>query len=278
MKEMTANTASNEDFERFRTGAAKYAAYLETPEGQLRLDLAFANLQDFLPLAARPLLALDVGGGTGAMAVRLARLGIQVTLLDASVPMLDFAGRAAREAGVTEKIELKNGNATQLANLFHAGSFDVILCHNILEYVDDPCAVLRSAARALRDPSGIISVLVRSQAGEVLKAAIQDGDLAATEHNLTAEWGHESLYGERVRLFTAQRLQAMLLDSSLAVIAERGVRVVSDYLPPRLSRRDEYKRILELERKLGTRPEFAAVARYTHCLAHRAGPVMPAQS
>jgi len=191
MKEMTAN----DDFERFRTGAAKYAAYLETPEGQLRLDLAFANLQDFLPQAPRSLLALDLGCGTGAIAVRLARLGLHVTLLDASVPMLDFAKRAAREAGVTERIALKHGDAAQFANLFHAESFDVILCHNILEYVDDPCAVLRSAARALRDPSSIISVLVRNQAGEVLKAAIQDGDLAATEHNLTAEWGHESLYG-----------------------------------------------------------------------------------
>ena len=44
------------------------------------------------------------------------------------------------------------------------------------------------AARALRDPSRIISVLVRNQAGEVLKAAVQGGDLAATEHNHAAEW------------------------------------------------------------------------------------------
>ena len=41
----------------------------------------------------------------------------------------------------------------------------MILCHNILEYVDDPLAVLRSAARTLRDPSSIISILVRNQAG-----------------------------------------------------------------------------------------------------------------
>ena len=270
MKEMTAN----DDLERFRTGAAKYAAYLETPEGQLRLDLAFANLKDFLPKTTRSLSALNLGCGTGAIAVRLARLGLHVTLLDASVPMLDFAKRAAREAGVTERIALKHGDATQFANFFHAESFDVILCHNILEYVDDPSAVLRSAARALRDPSSIISMLVRNQAGEVLKAAIQNGDLAATEHNLTAEWGRESLYGGRVRLFTPESLQAMLLESSLAVTAERGVRVISDYLPPSVSRKDEYERILELERKLGRRPEFVAVARYTHCLAHRANPVM----
>jgi len=272
MKEMTAN--NNDDFDRFRTGAAKYAAYLETPEGRLRLDLAFANLQDFLPQATRSLHALDVGCGTGAIAVRLARLGLHVTLLDASEAMLDFAERAAREAGVTERIARKHGDATQFANLFPAGSFDLILCHNILEYVDDPCAVLRSAARTLRDPSSIISVLVRNQAGEVLKAAIQDGDVAAAEHNLTAEWGHESLYGGRVRLSTAESLKAMLREPSLAVTAERGVRVLSDYLPPSVSRNDEYQRIFELEHKLGRRPEFAAVARYTHCLAHRAGPAM----
>jgi len=265
MKEMTAN----DDSERFGTGAAKYAAYLETPEGRLRLDLAFANLQDFLPQSTRSLLALDIGCGTGAIAVRLARLGLHVTLLDESLPMLDFAERAAREAGVTERIALKHGNATQFANLFPAASFDVILCHNVLEYVDDPCAVLRSAARALRDPSSVISVLVRNQAGEVLRAAILDGDLAAAENNLTAEWGHESLYGGKVRLFTAGGQQAMLLESSLAVKAERGVRVISDYLPLKVYR-TEYKRILELERKLGRRPEFAAIARYTHCLAHRA--------
>jgi hypothetical protein len=88
-----------------------------------------------------------------------------------------------------------------------------------------------------------MSVLVRNQAGEVLKAAIQDGDLAATEDNLTAEWGHESLYGGTVRLFTAESLQAMLRESSLAVTAERGVRVISDYLPPRVPRNHEYERI-----------------------------------
>jgi hypothetical protein len=57
----------------------------------------------------------------------------------------------------------------------------------------------------------------------------------------------------------------------LSVVAERGVRVIVDYLSPQISLSAEYDRIFELERKLGTRPYFAAVARYTHWLAHRAG-------
>jgi SAM-dependent methyltransferase len=237
--------------------------------------LAFANLQDFLPAQAKDsLCALDLGCGTGATAVRLARLGIHVTLLDCSPAMLDIAQRAAREAGITEKIALKHGDAAQLANLFYTGSFDVILCHNILEYVDDPGAVLRGAARALRDSAAILSVLVRNQAGEVLNAAIQAGDLGAAKNGLTAEWGQESLYGGRVRLFTSDSLRAMLTEASLAAIAERGIRVLADYLPPRVSRTAEYDRILELERKLGSRPEFAAVARYIHYLARCQGLVM----
>jgi S-adenosylmethionine-dependent methyltransferase len=263
---------ANSERERFQDGAEKYAAYLETPEGRLRSDLSFDNLQDFLPQANGALCALDIGCGTGATGVGLARLGMQVTLLDSSPTMLDIAKRTAQKAGVTDKVILKYGDAAQLTNLFHPSSFDVILCHNVLEYLDDPVAVLRGAARALRGSSAILSVLVRNRAGEVFKAAILAGDLAAAENNLTAEWGQESLYGGRVRLSTSNTLQAMLEAASLAVIAERGVRVLADYLPQQISRSADYDRILELERKLGTRPEFAAVARYTQCFAHRRPP------
>jgi len=257
------------DSERFQSGANQYAVYLETPEGRLRTDLAFANLEDFLPRsqAEKSLCALDVGCGTGATAVRLARLGIHVTLLDSSPAMLDIAKRATQEAVVADRVVLQHGDATQLANLFRTRSFDVILCHNILEYCDDPGDVLRGAARALRDSSAILSILVRNRSGEVFKAAIQAGDLAVAESTLTAEWGQESLYGGPVRLFTSDSLQAMLKAVSLTVIAERGVRALADYLPPRISRSAEYKRIFELERKLGSRPEFAAVARYIQIIA-----------
>lgn len=267
--QMTAKADSG----RFQGSADKYAAYLETPEGRLRCDLAFANLKDFLvlPQSRRSLRGLDLGCGTGATGLRLAHLGIQMTLLDSSSAMLDIAKRAAREAGIDERIALEHGDAAQVANLFPAGSFDVVLCHNILEYVDDPTAVLSAAAQVLRSDSaeiGILSVLARSRTGEVLKAGIEAGDLGAAERNLTAEWGYESLFGGPVRLFTLDCLQAMAKEASLAVAAERGVRAISDYLPPQVSRREEYERIFELERKLGIRPEFASIARYIQIIAH----------
>ena len=64
---VTTKTESNH----FQSDAGKYAAYLETAEGRLRLDLTFASLQEFLGPARYSLRVLDLGSGTGAMAVRL---------------------------------------------------------------------------------------------------------------------------------------------------------------------------------------------------------------
>ena len=257
--------AENEN--RFENDASRYAAYLETPEGRLRGDLTFANLQEFLPNGIESLRALDLGGGTGAAAVRLARLGMQVTLLDSSAAMLELAESTVAAAKVSDKITMQRGDATKLTDIFPAGSFDVILCHNLLEYVDDPAAVLRGAACIMRDSRAALSVLVRNQAGEVLKAALQSGDLAAAENNLTADWARESLYGGRVRLFTPEGLETALKDASFTVEARRGVRVIADYLPDKISRSTEYERIFALESKLGKRREFFGVARYLQCLA-----------
>lgn len=253
--------------DRFQNDAAKYASYLETPEGRLRLDLAFANLEEFLPSDKAPMRALDIGCGTGAMAIRLACLGTHVTLLDSSPAMLSIAERGALEAGVSDKITLKAGDAAQLGNIFQRGPFDLILCHNVLEYVDDPAVLVCDARCLLRNSSSLLSVLVRNQAGEVLKAAVQNGDLAAAENALTSEWAQESLYGGKVRLFPPETVRQLLKTASFRAIAERGVRVVADFLPPHVSRTGEFERILKLEYALGRRTEFATSARYTHTLA-----------
>ena len=258
--------------DRFDRDANRYAAYLESPEGRLRADLTFANLQDLLPTerGVEPLSALDLGCGTGAASIRLARLGMNVTALDSSPAMLDLAARTIAEAGVSDNISLKHGDIAQVAGIFPEQSFDIVLCHNVLEFVDDPCQVLRTTSRVMRNSSSILSILVRSQAGEVLKAALATGDLAAAESSLNADWGQESLYGGKTRLFKPEAVEAMLHDASLALTARRGVRVITDYLPAQISRLAQYDRIFLLERKLGARKEFLDVARYIHCLARLA--------
>lgn len=261
---------------RFESGAEKYAAYLATTEGRLRVDLAWENLRAFLPQCAvgcSPELrrALDLGGGTGALAVRLAGFGFDVVVVDSSDAMLALAEQAARAAGVSSSISLRHAGAAELSKEFPTACFDVVVCHSLLEYVENLAEVLCAIRRLLRGAGAAASILVRNRLGEVLKAAIQSGDLDLAETNLSAEWAAESLYGESARLFDAADLRSRLREAGLKVVAERGVRVIADYLPASLLQDERaYARIFALETMLGERPEFAGIARYTQFLVQPA--------
>ena len=248
--------------------ADKYASYLRTAAGKLRCELAWENLRRVLPGRGSRLRVLDLGGGTGFMSVCLARMEFQVVLLDSSEEMLGIARKEAETSGVAERISFRHADAGQLLELFEAESFDIVVCHNLLEYVGDPSAIVRSIAHLLRK-EGVVSVLVRNRAGEVLKAAIKSGDWGLAKANLSAGTVVDSLFGKPVRVFDPADVLHMLAQASLGIVAEYGVRVFSDYLDPEEPNGEAYRQMLELEFILGAQPKFAAVARYTQLIARR---------
>jgi S-adenosylmethionine-dependent methyltransferase len=246
--------------------ADKYSEYLRTPSGRLRSDLAWENLQGFLPGAARQRRVLDLGGGTGGMSVRIARKGFQVVLLDSSEEMLGIARKEAESSGVRERIALRQADASQLHELLEAESFEIVVCHNLLEYVADPAAIVRCISYVLRK-DGIFSLLVRNRSGEVLKAAIKSPNLGLAKDNLSAQTVVDSLYGKPVRVFDSADVVQMLAKANLVVVTERGVRVFSDYRDLAHPDPETYRDLLELEFTLGSQPHFAAVARYIQIIA-----------
>jgi len=260
------------DTARFRD-ADKYASYLKTLAGRLRLDLAWENLRPLLPSNASKRRVLDLGGGTGSASVKLAEMGFEVVLLDSSEEMLGIARRQAKSRKVAAQISFRRADANQLAELFATGFFDVVVCHNLLEYVDDPCTIVRGIAQVLRK-DGVASVLARNRAGEVLRAAIKSRDWELARANLFAETAVDSLFGQPVRMLEPAGIHAMLAQAGLEVVAQYGVRVFSDYLDLGDPAGKAYRQLLELELILGARPEFAAIARYTQVIAGPASSVV----
>jgi len=90
---------------------------------------------------------LEVGVGTGRIAVPLAEMGIRLTGIDISRRMLSRLHR--RNQGVAAVL----AEAARLP--FREGSFDAVLFVHILHLVPDPEATLRAAAAALR-PAGAL--------------------------------------------------------------------------------------------------------------------------
>ena len=263
--------------ERFEAGAPAYAAYLETTEGRLRLDLAWQRFRPFLDeLAdgragtgdgAGTRRGFDLGGGTGALGLRLAARGWRVAIVDASAAMLALAERNARGQGLSHLCTFHRTDAARAAELFDAHSFDAALCHNVLEYVHDPQAAVLTTARLLR-PGGYASLLVRNRAGEAMRDALKRHDLDAAERALAAASVNESLYGGPAKVFDPATLRGLAAEAGLRPLALFGVRVVADYLPPSLSETEEaYARLLTFELRLGARHDFAAVARYLQLVA-----------
>jgi demethylmenaquinone methyltransferase/2-methoxy-6-polyprenyl-1,4-benzoquinol methylase len=69
---------------------------------------------------------LDLGCGTGALAVLLARKGAEVSGIDISPPMLSQAARRVREEGLEDRVALRELGAVDLDTAFADASFDVV--------------------------------------------------------------------------------------------------------------------------------------------------------
>jgi SAM-dependent methyltransferase len=269
--------------ERFESGAPAYAAYLQTREGRLRLDIAWENFLSIInetnaaqagfakpdARAASSRRVLDLGGGTGALGLRFAALGWRVAIVDPSATMLSLASDAAHQQGLAERVTFHQAGAEQARECFAPQTFDAALCHNVLEYVPDARAALVALAALIR-AGGFVSLVARTRAGEAMRAALKAHDLDEAERALSASQVNESLYGGPARLFDGETLGELANEAGLEVVAVRGVRVVADYLPASLSGTAEtYARLLAFERTLGARPEFAGVARYMQIIARR---------
>lgn len=89
---------------------------------------------------------LDVGCGAGAVSMRAARVGADVTGVDLSDVMIETARRRAAEEGLDISYDV--GDAENLP--YGAGSFDVVSSSVGLIFAPDHAAVARELARVVR--------------------------------------------------------------------------------------------------------------------------------
>lgn len=217
-------------------------------------------------LGDRSLRIIDVGGGTGGFAVRLAELGHQVTVVDPSPDALAALGRRAREGGVD--VTGIQGDLSDLASLVDGqinGAVDVVLCHGVLEVVADPAAALATIREVLR-PGGTLSLLVAQRHAAVIARAMAGHFPQALA--LLAD-APDSSAGKAGHRFTADEAAALLTSAGFEVDSVHGVRVFADLVPGSLLDLEPgaTASLIELERTVSERPEYLPLAAQLHLLA-----------
>lgn len=104
----------------------------------IRHTLVARQLGEHLPRL--PTQIVDIGGGAGHQAIPLARKGYEVTILDPSRTMLREARRslASEEESVRWRVRMIEGAGERAREVLGEESFDAVLCHGVLPYLDDP--------------------------------------------------------------------------------------------------------------------------------------------
>lgn len=206
---------------------------------------------------------LDIGGGTGGFAVRVAGLAARVTVVDPSPDALAALNRRARELDV--EVAAQQGDLATLLEAVGPQSADVVLCHGVLEVVDDPVAALATLRQVLR-PGGTLSLLVAQRHAAVVACAMA-GHFAQALTLLDAS--PEDRDGRTGHRFTAPEATALLEQAGFAVDAVHGVRVFADLVPGSLLDLEPgaTAALVELERAVSQRPEYLSLAAQLHLLA-----------
>jgi 2-polyprenyl-3-methyl-5-hydroxy-6-metoxy-1,4-benzoquinol methylase len=212
------------------------------------------------------LTVLDVGGGTGGFAVPLAEAGHRVTVVDASPDALAALTRRAADAGVDERVTAVQGDGDRLAELVAPGSADLILCHSLLEVVDEPAEVVAALATTLR-PGGVASVLVANRAAAALSRAMA-GHLDVAAAMLADPDGRTGQADKLRRRFDPAGAAALLTAAGLTVEAIHGVRVLADLLPGAVADADP-EALLAFELAAADRSPFRDIATQLHLYARR---------
>ncbi|TQL69239.1 methyltransferase family protein [Nocardioides albertanoniae] len=209
---------------------------------------------------AGPLDVLDIGGGTGTSAVRIAGLGHNVTVIDPSPDALAALDRRAREAGVT--VDARQGDLAALADVADPAGADIVLCHGVLEVVPDPAEALAGIREVLR-PGGTLSLLVSQRTAAVLSRAIAGQFAQAVD--LIDDTAPQGRSGRR---FSLDEVTGLLTTAGFEVGDVRGVRVFVDHVPGGLLDLDASSgdALVELEQRASTRADYLPLASQVHLL------------
>ncbi|MFQ5996389.1 MAG: corrinoid protein-associated methyltransferase CpaM [Dehalococcoidales bacterium] len=102
---------------------------------------------------------LEIGCGTGTLAVSCAEKGASVVAFDVSPQMLTIAKQKVRERNLTDKVQLLEMSAVEMDSAFADETFDKIVSTLVFSefYPDEQKFVLRQAYRILR-PGGLIII------------------------------------------------------------------------------------------------------------------------
>jgi ubiquinone/menaquinone biosynthesis C-methylase UbiE len=199
---------------------------------------------------------LDAGGGTGINAIVMAERCTKVTLLDITPRMLQIAEQNIRQAGVSDKIALVQGDITDLGE-FRDEQFTFVVCvGDAVSYVlERRFEALDELVRVAQEDSFLV-IGCDSKLG-FMRMKLGQGLLDEAVDILEASETYCGM-GPRTHLYTVNEMTELLEERGCRVLEVASTPTFSDTIDVGLYKEDtdEWEKLKRLELELCTRPEL----------------------
>ncbi|WP_409485544.1 class I SAM-dependent methyltransferase [Arsenicicoccus dermatophilus] len=247
----------------------------------VRQELVRRQLEVHLPVA--PAAVLDVGAGQGTQTLHLARAGYQVVAVEPEeqMRMACAAALAAEDEQVRSRVTLVAGSIGELDRLPELAdrTFEVVLCHGLLRYLDDPNQPMRALGRRVA-VDGIVSVVTANAAALAWRHALRgdhDRATALLDETARAGWeGRDPRYvnelGVACRADSVERLGAYLGGIRCSLEYWYGIRTLVDGRPsdePVPADPAELEQVIALEERLGRTEPYRRLGSLLHLVGRR---------
>lgn len=230
-----------------------------TIKGQIRAAVLLEDLFRHTPLNQRKLRILDAGGGFGYISQQLAAQGHEVVLCDLSEELLEQARTQIQSLPNSTSFTLLHCAIQELPESL--GKFDLILCHAVLEWLDDGFNTLTHLQQFLA-PGGQLSLMFYNQEAQRFHALVC-GNFSYVRNGLKAK--------KTVRLtpkhpYLLEQIRNWYSEWQLDEIHTSGVRVINDYLKAGAREQIDDEQLIEMELKYASHPAYIELGRYIHIM------------
>ena len=148
--------------------AERYDEWYKTFKGAVEHHVDWTLLKGYLP-KNRKTKILDAAGGTGRIALPLAKMGYSVSLCDISPAMLNVAKQKLRKEGLLNKVKISECDVHKLR--FTDETFDFVLCWD---------GMIEAAKELVRvtKKGGKISIFLMNKYGNAIEKFPEDPESA----------------------------------------------------------------------------------------------------
>lgn len=235
--------------------------------GYVRTHVIDRHLREHV--AHAPAAVVDVGGGAGHQSIPLARDGYDVTIIDPSPAMLERARGALRreDRETAARVRLVQSTGEAAAGKLGGQRFDVVLCHGVVMYLDDPGPML-DALVGLSTPGGVVSIVAKNVEALAVRPALE-GEWATALRMFDSERDVNGL-GLETRADSVGGLSAELERRGVEPLGWYGVRLFTDGWTPDRPADDPEADVLAVELEASRRDPYRRLSRLFHIVGRKA--------